>query len=754
MGVLIRLLIAFALLLATAPPVSAADWNILVVGDINSDTPPATDPAWRSADRAITQALIDLGFDVFDKPTLGLAPDCRGESCEGYSQQDFVRMARELNRTADEPVDLMVVYSVTFTQRDGAAIDRYQVRLPGRMVDIETGRIVDQWAGLMQEHNDPSANCTGPCLRLWKADRARESGAELGAVLAEKLAAYVRTYTFRIFLREFTPPERDRILSGLRQAPDYQSGSLEEIGLGNRTREWLHQRVSGTYELTTPLRIGPLRSRLERLVEQAGASASVLVQGSRLEVTREGFPYRGRYTAAFLAPFLLLLLFLVWQRYARFDQEATELARKDVPSEGLSFLEQRPIPGLPRRPRWEALRQQWRDRVEQADRLVEQARAALKRRDFDAAEQALSEALEHDAGHTAALAERERLEWLRRADTLASEAETLIESDPSTASKKLTEAIELDEGKAGQWRELLETAEARLRDTVLDDGLREAQAALEANQPYRALSHSGRALFAIEGLDGFEAEFEQLSNLRDRAVEAIEPLCGDARAKSGLPATRFLTGEEIGIGRARGEVGGAITMNYMRASRVGKQAVIRREGRRLFLIDRGSTHGTLADEILLENGQPKRLLGDTLVALGGGREPPRPGAARLRISVSEDHPDSAIVSFDLFHLKLLDADDLSKVWPTMHEDMKRQWLVLRGGVTIHHDGQGLKAGAPDADQPALILGYEHGYWVEPAPGKLDDRVQINGEVLTTRIPLAATARVDVAGTSLQLEQIE
>ncbi|WP_376696537.1 FHA domain-containing protein [Wenzhouxiangella sp. EGI_FJ10305] len=733
-------------------PAQASDWNTLVVGDINDDALPASHPAWRRADRAITQALINRGFDVFDKSALGLVRDCAGEACEGYSQTDFIRLARDLNRTADDPVDLMVVYSVIVTSRSGAAIDRFQVRLPGKMVDIGTGRIVDQWDGGLLEFVDPSENCQGPCLRQWQADRARESGQELGAVLAEKLAAYVREYNFRIELQRFTPGEREAILAGLRAAPDYRSGALEELGSGSRTREWLHQRVSGTYELATPLAVGALRERIESLIVEAGASGSVRVRGSRLEVERQGFPYAGRYTAMFLTPFVLLLLFVLWWRYSRYDEVAVELERRDRPGEGLAFLDQPPVPLLPRRPRWEALRSQWQERMAAADANVAEARAALEQRDFERCASLLEQALEQAGDHAAALSLQERLHAIVEADALLAKAKDNVDADPARASKLLIRARELDDSLSGEVETLLATAEEKLRNTVLAKHIETAAIALDEQQWLRAASQAGLGLASIGGLDHFADERAHLERLRDQAVAGIRALQGNARGTGELKDAWLLTGDEIALGRAHGLVAGSITMNYKRMSRLGKQAVIRREGRRLYIVDQGSTHGTMADDQLLANGQPRRLANKTMLALGGGRDPARAGPARLLVEVPEGCPSSAIARLDRFHLKTLSSDDLAVAWPTMDEGLKRVWLLVRDGVPLHGDGKRVQPGIPEEDHPVVLLGHDNGYWVAPCGEEIDERVRLDGEVLSTRIPLSAGSTVTLGDCSMGLEE--
>jgi len=731
---------------------SSSDWNTLVVGDIHRDSLPADHPAWRRADRAITQGLIERGFDVFDKSALGLMRDCVGEACEGLSQTDFIRLARNLNRTANDPVDLMVVYSVMLTSRSGAAVDRLQVRLPGKMVDIGTGRIVDQWGGGLQEFVDPSENCQGACLRQWQADRAGEAGQSLGSVLAEKLAAYVRGYNFRIELRRFTPAEREAILSGLRAARDYRSGALEELGSGSHTREWLHQRVSGTYTLATPLTVGALRERLEQLITEAGARVSVRVRGSRLEVERQGFPYVWRYTTAFLTPFFLLLLFVLWWRYSRYDEMALALERRDRPGEGLSFLNQPPVPLLPRRARWEALRTRWRERIEAADAKVVDARNALAQRDFERCATLLKRALEQAADHAEALALQTQLQGVVAADALLAKAKQSIDDDPARAGKLLIRARELDESLSDEIDKLLVRVEENLRNTVLARHIEAATTALDARQWVRAASQAGLGLNAIASLDHFSNERQRLGRLCDQAIAGIRALQGDARGAGALKDTFVLTGSEVAIGRAHGEMPGAITMNYKRMSRLGKQAAIRRDGQRLYVVDKGSTHGTMADDQLLANGQPRRLTQKTVLALGGGREPARPGPARLVVEVPDGSPGSAIVRLDRFHLKTLNSDDLAVAWPGMHEDLKRAWLVVSDGVPLHGDGNRIVPGMPDEDHPVVLLGHDNGYWVAPWGADIDERVCIDGEVVSARIPWPDGSTVTLGECSMQLEE--
>ncbi|AKS41449.1 FHA domain-containing protein [Wenzhouxiangella marina] len=745
------------LCLSLASSLHASGWNTLVVGDIQADTLPPEHPAWRSADRAIAQALIERGFDVFDKSALGLVSDCEAAACEGYKQADFVRLARELNRTARQPMDLMVVYSVTVTTRSGPGVDRVQVRLPGKMVDIDTGRLVDQWDGSLMEFVEPAQGCVDGCLRQWLADRARQGGQELGAVLAEKLAAYVREFYFRLDLRDFTPGEREAILAGLRAAPDYRQGALRELGSGARTREWLHHRVTASYELATPLRAGALRQRVEGLIEQAGARGSVSLRGSdslqdmHLEAVRQGFPYAGRYTAGLISPLLLgLLAFIAW-RYRLYDRTAADLASTDRPSEGLRFLDQTPLPGLPRRGRWTALREDWQRRMAEADSALKRAEAALDRVELDEAGQALAQAATAASDHPRLPALQARLQKQSEAADLLIKARAVIDEDPSRASKWLHQARALDPSLAEPIGELIEQAEAHLRSTVLTRHRQAAEAALKDEQWLRAASQAGQALFAIRGLEHFDADAQALTSLRDQALARITPQRGDAHGTGDLKDTWLLTGDEIQVGRARGVMPGAITMNYKRISRVGKQLRIKREGGRLFAVDPGSTHGSMADDVLLANGQPRRLSAEAVVALGGGREPPRPGAARLIIEVPEDASASAIVRLDRFQLKLLNSDDLALAWPTMREDVGRCWLLVRDGLPVHAAADRIVPGRPAGDEPGLLIGHDDGYWAAPIDDTPDERVCLDGEVLAGRTPLAEGVMIQLGDRRMQLQ---
>lgn len=141
-GVGVRALWAFTLLWVSALMATAAAgerWNVMVVGESGPDSMPLTHPAWRRVDEAISEQLTAAGFSIYDKAALGLALNCDSGACGNRPVADYVRWAREQRGG----IDLIVIYSITATERRRPATWQWQVRVPGRAVVVEGEGLAD-----------------------------------------------------------------------------------------------------------------------------------------------------------------------------------------------------------------------------------------------------------------------------------------------------------------------------------------------------------------------------------------------------------------------------------------------------------------------------------------------------------------------------------------------------------------------------------------------------------------------------------
>ena len=739
-----------AVLLACAMPALATErWQVLVIGETSGEALPPEHPAWRRADEAIGEQLVQAGFSIYDKAALGLGEDCVDAKCRRRPVQEYVAWAREhAARMHGSRIDLIVIYEVAATQRRGAATRPWRVRVPGRMVDVATAEVVDQWSGGETEFSDIPADCTGACEAGWVAGRVAEVAREVGAALAEKLGAYERRFVFQASASGFTPSELDRLEAALRASRDYGRGGLRLLGGQSVEREWLHRRAARAYEFRTPLGSGALNALLERTLHEQGIPADVVLEGREFTLRRTGMPYAGRYVAAFLLPLLAGLMgWLAWD-YRRHDKTLARLAHARAAGPGLDHLQRLSRRPLPLLPRWERYAADWRKVRADCDATLAQAETAIRAGQFDAAREALGRAQKLEPEHPLALKLTRALPDRERARRLLDAAAKCLDADPSSSAKALTQARELDTTLEGAIRPLLSQAQERLRRGLVRAVQERALQALDAGRPYAALSAAGSGLAAIVGLEGMDDERQQLQGWCDRACTALSPLTGPAMGVGLLAGVRLLVDDCIDIGRGEAASSAGVGLGFKRASRLGRLVRVVRDRRGLALEDQGSSNGALLDGRLL-SGAPERLHGVHDLALGGQREPPSPGACRLRLCVMPEDGSSLMVAVDRSMTRILDVADLATAWPSLAGDLAQTWVLLADAVPFFLGEHLLPAQA--GESAAFWLGYAQGYFLLPGNADGAPEVRVAGELLTTRVPLLAGTRVSVGGREFWLD---
>ena len=738
-GVVACALWAFTLLWVsalTATATAGERWNVLVVGESSPDSMPLTHPAWRRVDEAISEQLTAAGFSIYDKAALGLALNCDSGACGNRPVSDYVRWAREQRGG----IDLIVIYSITATERRRPATRQWQVRVPGRMVDVETAEIVDQWRGGGDEFNDEPGGCAEDCMRDWLGERLAQTGAGVGDVLAQKLGAYARQFTYQALAKELALSEFDRLEQALRSAPGYAGGHLKMLEVKDMHRQWLHTRATRSYEFRTSLGAGALNDLLNSVLADAGINATVRYQGREFAIAREGIPYIGRYASAAIALLLMLAAAVLTARYRRHE---LDLSRANSPRESLAYLDRFASTGLPWLPAWRRRAEVWRQQVSTVDAALDRARRCAADEDFEAAHLALADAKEIEPAHPEVKDLSERLPRQRRAVDLVGQARAQLTSEPAAAAHALAEAMSLDPARKRELQTLMDTLQGVLRRGTVRQAEQQAQDAMAQAQPYTALRAAGQGIAAIRGLDGMATELAVLRRLADQARAMIVPLRGPARGTGLLDRMLFVVGDSVEIGRGSAVDVGAVGVGYKRASRIGKQTRLQRDRLGLLIEDIGSTNGTQVDGQLLPANKPVRLQGEYDISLGGNRETGAAGACRFKLRVFPGEAASAALACDPAPLRLLDSAQLAEVWPSRREDLGNVWLALAGPVPLAL-GEALRP-AHEGESAVIAVGYDEGYYVAPIDEASPSGVRIEGELITTRTPLSATAQLSIDG---------
>lgn len=726
------LCLALAMIGATSSAVESERWKVLVVADRTVDALPADHPGWRQVDESIANQLIAAGFSIYDKTALLL--ECAAPPCGDRPVAEYVRWARGQRGG----IDLMVIYSISAHQQRGPAVTHWRLRVPGRMVDVETSEVVDQWAGGEDEHSDQPGGLSETALRAWLADKLAITGATVGDVLAEKLSAYRREFVYRIDVEGLALGEFDRLESALRSAPAYAPDNLKAPITRNMHREWLHSRASRRYELRTQLGEVALNKYLHDVLADAGVTAVLRYEARELSIIRQGTPYVGRYASGVLLTMVALMALWLARAYR---QHEIALARTDSARESLRYLEGLSSRGLPWLPEWRRRAITWREQVERVDSAIAGVRRGIDDGAFDEATTELAQAQALEPRHPELMMLAESLPRQRKAATLIARAQAQQEIDPADAARALTEAIALDPERRAILQPQLDTLQERLRRGAVHQALEQAQAALTQGQVYRALSAVGKGMAAIRGLDGMAQAHENLRCLADQARSSISPLTGPMRGVGLLDRVRVVVDDDVDIGRGSVADVGAVALGYKRASRIGKQTQLRRDRSGLQIMDLGSTNGTELDGRPLPPHSATRLSSMHTLSLGGNRESGATGACRLSVRVIPGAAGSAALACDPAPLRLLDPAQLAAAWPTREQDLLTVWLALSDPVPLMLDEVLLPT--CERENAVIALGYDHGYFLVPVDETKPAMVRIDGEPITTRTPISATAQLTI-----------
>jgi len=277
-------------------------WRILIAAEHDPSGFIAGNPAYKRVNNAIFTQLQRAGFDVLSLVIDENLPACLVDVCEGKTEQDIVTLVK----TSDANIDLLVLFSIRYVERQGAAMLQREISVPSRMVDVKTGRRVGLWDddGIITQSIPDS--CVDGCLRKRLSDFARQIGRDTGLVISHKLQDYQRLFDYHLMFTQFARGELLRIEKKLNTAA--RENGIRHINEGseNPQRVLFHHLVDKTLMFESTLPPVVFRQLLEQALDEQGASASISVDEHQFHIARDGFPYLWRY----LNGGLLFILFV------------------------------------------------------------------------------------------------------------------------------------------------------------------------------------------------------------------------------------------------------------------------------------------------------------------------------------------------------------------------------------------------------------------------------------------------------------
>jgi hypothetical protein len=192
------LLFAFALVLLPGLAATAAHAgeqpNVLVMGeDADPDTVPRNHRVFNRVVEALASELGQLGFQVYDETAVSL--DVTRQGRIRRTDAELITVAKRIQQP---PVDVVAVFSIYVNVQKNINADIWDlgIRIPGRLLQVQTGRRVDSFEVDYPVGTLPPVppNCLNDarvdqdCLFEFVGGQAKRIAQDLGAVLAKKLA--------------------------------------------------------------------------------------------------------------------------------------------------------------------------------------------------------------------------------------------------------------------------------------------------------------------------------------------------------------------------------------------------------------------------------------------------------------------------------------------------------------------------------------------------------------------------------------
>lgn len=235
-----------------AYPTAEGPVPVLVLGeDGDVDTLPRHDPAFRRVVAELQSAMARRGFRVVDEDAV--AAGLGWKRAERRDRLDLLEVAKLANASerASDRVRAAVLFRIEGSVRDLAYTTRVELHLSGDIVDATSNRFLGSF-DLPAETVSTAGRCpVYACASQAVAARAQDLAAELGAVLAAKLAhlappersaaavaALDSVYT--VTLRHLAPEDAMAILDVMTgEFPGYRSHSLIRRGRVLRRYEYV-----------------------------------------------------------------------------------------------------------------------------------------------------------------------------------------------------------------------------------------------------------------------------------------------------------------------------------------------------------------------------------------------------------------------------------------------------------------------------------------------------------------------------------
>ncbi|MBV9331804.1 MAG: FHA domain-containing protein, partial [Alphaproteobacteria bacterium] len=226
-----------------------------------------------------------------------------------------------------------------------------------------------------------------------------------------------------------------------------------------------------------------------------------------------------------------------------------------------------------------------------------------------------------------------------------------------------------------------------------------------------------------------------------RSLENDLLVSGEMELVGSTMRVRPLAGRNVLIGRPSSSRQVDIEVNCRWFSRGERSLYLFSEGEDWFIEDLGSANGSFVGDRRLNKNEPLRIPpGETLIEIGRSAEAVAPVTVRLvRLG------DAVLVTVQPGGAF---KDPELKSWPTLHDDLKKRWLVFREECLLGADESQVLARSPA--EAVACLAFRNGFWVSPMSGS---EMQIDDLAFQSPVPLPAPAWFKAGPLRLRAERL-
>jgi hypothetical protein len=183
-GLILSLFLAVLVLSVGTPALATNLPRILIAGeDSDSDTIPRDSRVFKRVLNAISNTLVDEGYDVKDETALTHATHIQGRTRR--TDAELVQIAKDVG------IDVLVIFSIYPDAKTNANSVRVTARVEGRLLSVDDGSRMGNFETEPQNYQTVPKPYSRNDILEGVGKISKIIGREVGAVLTERLTGYV-----------------------------------------------------------------------------------------------------------------------------------------------------------------------------------------------------------------------------------------------------------------------------------------------------------------------------------------------------------------------------------------------------------------------------------------------------------------------------------------------------------------------------------------------------------------------------------